>query len=115
VKILGIIPEKRLLDLYATCKGVVYTPIDEDFGLVPVEAQASGKAVVGVNEGALRETIINGQTGFLVDAHPESLKKAILLVSEAPEQYKKACKKNASRFDEHIFIESMRQILCAEE
>jgi len=115
VKILGIIPEKRLLDLYATCKGVIYTPIDEDFGLVPVEAQASGKAVVGVNEGALKETVINGQTGFLVDAHPESLKKAILLVSEEPERYKKACKKNASRFDEHIFIESMRQTLYAEE
>jgi glycosyltransferase involved in cell wall biosynthesis len=115
VKILGIIPEKRLLDLYATCKGVIYTPIDEDFGLVPVEAQASGKAVVGVNEGALRETVINGQTGFLVDARPESLKKAIQLVSEEPRQYEKACKKNASRFDEHIFIESMRKILYAEE
>ncbi|MGZ4863603.1 MAG: glycosyltransferase [Halobacteriota archaeon] len=115
VKILGIIPQKRLLELYATCKGVIYTPIDEDFGLVSVEAQASGKAVVGVNEGALRETVINGQTGFLVSAHPELLKKAILLVSQEPEKYKNACKKNASRFDEHIFIESMRQILRAGE
>jgi glycosyltransferase involved in cell wall biosynthesis len=112
VKILGIIPQERLLELYATCKGVVYTPIDEDFGLVPVEAQASGKAVVGVNEGALRETVINGATGFLVDPRPESLKKAIECVSEEPQRYEKACKKNASKFDEHIFIKSMRRNLC---
>lgn len=115
VKILGNIPEKDLLELYATCKGVVYTPIDEDFGLVPVEAQASGKAVVGVNEGGLRETVIDGLTGFLVDPHPESLKKAIQRVSEEPQRYEKACKKNASRFDEHIFIESMRQSFYSEE
>ena len=114
VKILGIIPQERLLELYATCKGVVYTPIDEDFGLVPVEAQASGKAVVGVNEGALRETVINGATGFLVDPRPESLKKAIECVSEEPQRYEKACKKNASKFDEHIFIKSMRRNLCEE-
>jgi len=115
VKILGQIPEEDLLDLYATCKGVVHTPIDEDFGLVPVEAQASGKAVVGVNEGGLKETVIDGLTGFLVDPHPESLKKAIQRVSEEPQRYEKACKKNASRFDEHIFIESMRRNLFTEE
>jgi glycosyltransferase involved in cell wall biosynthesis len=115
VKVLGNIPERDLIELYATCKGVVHTPIDEDFGLVPIEAQASGKAVVGVNEGGLRETVINGRTGYLVDPHPESLKRAIQLVSEEPQRYEKACKKNASRFDEHIFIESMRQHLYAEE
>jgi len=115
VTILGRIPEEHLLELYATCKGVVYTPIDEDFGLVPVEAQASGKAVVGINEGGIRETVINGLTGFLVDPHPESLKKAIQRVSEEPQRYEKACKKNASRFDEHIFIESMRRHLYTKE
>ena len=115
VKILGNTHIERLLELYATCKGVVYTPIDEDFGLVPVEAQASGKAVVGVNEGALRETVINGATGFLVDAHPESLKKAIECVSEEPQRFENACKKNASKFDEHVFIESMRRNLFEEE
>jgi len=115
VKILGKIPEERLLELYATCKGVVSTPIDEDFGLVPVEAQASGKAVVGVNEGGLRETVISGLTGFLVEPNPESLKKAIERVSEEPQRYEKACKENASKFDEHVFIESMRQNLCEEE
>jgi len=89
-------------------------PIDEDFGLVPIEAQASGKAVVGVNEGGLRETVINGRTGYLV-IRIRILEKSDTAVSEEPQRYEKACKKNASRFDEHIFIESMRQHLYAEE
>jgi len=114
VKILGKIPEERLLDLYATCKGVLHTPIDEDFGLVPVEAQASGKAVVGVNEGALRETIINGQTGFLVNPDPGSLRAAIRYVSKEPERFRDACIKNARRFDEDIFVAKIRPYLYGE-
>ncbi len=111
VTILGAIPEMQLHELYATCKGVVYTPIDEDFGLVPLEAQASGKAVVGVNEGGLRETVIDGVTGFLVNPDPESMRIAIQRVSEEPGRYENACKKNASRFDEKVFVNKMRQCL----
>ena len=115
IQILGKLPEERLLELYATCKGVVSTPFDEDFGLVPIEAQASGKAVVGVNEGGLRETVINGVTGFLVEARPDSLRAAIERVSRDPQLYEKACKENASRFDQHIFVERMRQTLFGKE
>ncbi|MGZ4902655.1 MAG: glycosyltransferase [Halobacteriota archaeon] len=111
IKIIGQITEEELLDLYARCKGVVYTPIDEDFGLVPVEAQASGKAVVGVDEGGLQETVLNGKTGLLVPPKPYLLQKAIQSVSEDPKRYKHACRKNAGRFDETVFINRMRQNL----
>ncbi|MGZ7167645.1 MAG: glycosyltransferase [Halobacteriota archaeon] len=111
VKIIGRIKEKGLLELYARCKGVVYTPIDEDFGLVPVEAQASGKAVVGVNEGGLRETVRNGETGLLVPPTAESIRTAVQSISDDPKQFAGACKKNASRFDEAIFVDHMRQNL----
>ncbi len=115
VKIIGRIKDKELLDLYARCKGVVYTPIDEDFGLVPVEAQASGKAVVGVDEGGLKETVAHGKTGLLVRPTVESLQKAILSVSEDPARFKQACKKNASRFNETVFIDRMRQALLLQD
>jgi len=113
VRIIGRIPEKRLLELYATCKGVINIPIDEDFGLVPVEAQASGKAVVGVKEGGLKETVVNGTTGFLVDPNPKALGNAIKRVSEAPAQFQEACKKNAGRFDEKVFVRNMQKSLSA--
>jgi len=111
VTIIGRIPEKQLLELYATCKGVVNIPIDEDFGLVPVEAQASGKAVVGVNEGGLKETVVSGKTGLLVDPNPKALGNAIKRVSEAPEQFQKACKRNAGRFDEKVFVRNVQRNL----
>ncbi len=83
VKILGRITESDLLELYARCKGVLYTPIDEDFGLVPVEAQASGKPVVGVDEGGLRETVLHGETGLLVQPKAELIQSLHLSVYTA--------------------------------
>ena len=43
VQLLGSISEKKLLDLYARCLATIYIPIDEDFGLIPVESMAAGK------------------------------------------------------------------------
>ena len=67
VKFIGKVEEKKLKELYSNCLAVVYCPIDEDWGLVPLEAAASEKATIGVNEGGLKETIIDGKTGFLID------------------------------------------------
>ena len=70
-----------IYDEYARCLGVIYTPYDEDFGLVPVEAMSCGKPVIAVNEGGPRETVVDGETGFLVDATPQAIAdKARLLV-----------------------------------
>lgn len=54
---LGRVDEKTLIDLYAHAKGVIQTAIDEDFGLVPIEAFAAGKPVFAVDEGGFRETV----------------------------------------------------------
>lgn len=67
VKFLGGVSEDKLKELYSNCLAVIYTPINEDWGLVPIEGAASGKPTIGVNEGGLRETIINNKTGFLID------------------------------------------------
>ena len=54
VEMRGAVTEEELIDLYARCKGLICTALDEDFGLTPVEAMASGKPVVAVNEGGLQ-------------------------------------------------------------
>jgi alpha-1,3/alpha-1,6-mannosyltransferase len=61
---------------------VLYTPINEDYGLVPLEAMASGKPVISVNEGGPRDTIINGKTGFLVNDEREMAAKMQMLVED---------------------------------
>lgn len=56
---------------YQEALAVVYLPKDEDFGLVPIEAMAHGRPVIGAAEGGLLETVFDGTTGFLVEVKPE--------------------------------------------
>ena len=65
VKVLGEVSETELLDLYSRCRGFICTAMDEDFGMTPVEAMASGKPVVAVNEGGFRETSYTEKRVFL--------------------------------------------------
>ncbi len=61
----------------------VYAPVQEPFGLVPLESMACGTAVVGVNEGGVVESIASEHTGLLVDRDPEQFALAIeLLLSD---------------------------------
>ncbi|OII74467.1 ALG-2 like alpha-mannosyltransferase [Cryptosporidium ubiquitum] len=52
--------------------GLLYTPEDEHFGMVPCEAMSVGTSVIACNSGGPTETIINGKTGFLCEPNPES-------------------------------------------
>ncbi|MBC8501369.1 MAG: glycosyltransferase [DPANN group archaeon] len=100
----------KLVDLYANCKGFITTAIDEDFGMTPVEAMASGKPVIASNEGGYKETVVDGVTGKLVnDINVEKLVKAIKEVGKNPESYKSACLKKSKKFDVKIFIKKIKR------
>ncbi len=79
------VSEERLKDLYAGCTAVVYTPINEDLGLVPLEAMASSKPCLAKEEGGPRETIVHGRDGFLVPSIWK-LAKAMEWMSQNPEK-----------------------------
>lgn len=111
VYVLGAVSEDNLIGLYSKCKGFITTAIDEDFGMTPIEAMASGKHVVAVDEGGYKETIIDGKTGRLVDADVESLVNAVNEVSKNPESFRELCEKRAMDFDIDIFIEKIRNLL----
>lgn len=55
--------------LLAQSKLLLYTPINEHFGIVPVEAMLQGLPVLASNTGGPLETIVEGETGWLRDAH----------------------------------------------
>ena len=63
---LGRLSDADIRDLYRRA-AVVILPGEEDFGIVPLEAQACGRPVVALGLGGARETVVNGETGFLVD------------------------------------------------
>lgn len=89
VEILGWVPDRELSDLYADCRALIF-PGEEDFGITPLEAHASGRPVIAYGKGGVLETVIpldhrhqlaapnQTPTGiFFADPTPESLIAAI--------------------------------------
>lgn len=114
VEILSWVDQKKLIELYANCKGLIATAMDEDFGLSPVEAMASGKPVIACNEGGYKETIINEKTGILIDnINADKLANAIKEIEKElgknPKKYKNACIKRAKEFDVKVFIKKIKE------
>jgi len=70
--------ERRALLGRAAC--VIYTPLAEHFGLVPLEAMAAARPVIAVNRGGPTETIVHGETGWLADPRPEAFADALAAV-----------------------------------
>jgi glycosyltransferase involved in cell wall biosynthesis len=66
VEILGPQPFATLQSHYARCRALIF-PGEEDFGIVPVEAMASGRPVIAFGRGGAIETVVSGVTGVFFD------------------------------------------------
>ncbi len=106
----GVVSEEKLRVLYANCAGFITTAEDEDFGMTPVEAMASGKPVIAPNEGGYKETVINGNTGILIDnISPKKIIEAVKKLGKNPLKYKDACIKQARKFDTKVFVKKIKE------
>ena len=77
VEFLGRLSDEHIRDEYRRAAAVIL-PGEEDFGIVPVEAQACGRPVVALRRGGALETVIDGATGVLFD-EPEADVLAVAL------------------------------------
>ncbi len=77
VKFLGWIPYRRYIDLLNTCDIVCIPSRNEPFGIVLLEAWATGRPVVATDVGGLRENIKNLVNGIKVHPHPKSVARGI--------------------------------------
>lgn len=102
VKILGRQPDEVIKEHYAKCRAFVF-PGEEDFGITPVEAQASGRPVIAFGKGGALETVISEKTGiFFKEQTTNSLKEAVNKFSSMQFD-KKKIREHALTFDEEIF------------
>ncbi|MDD3301979.1 MAG: glycosyltransferase [Candidatus Gracilibacteria bacterium] len=88
-------------DYIGNCIATIYIPINEDFGMSPVESMAAGKPVIGVNDGGLKESIIDGKTGILIDKEAEidDIVKAVKKLGKKKcLEMKEDCEKRAKDF-----------------
>jgi glycosyltransferase involved in cell wall biosynthesis len=86
LRLLQLVDDKTLVELYNRAMLTVYAPILEPFGLVPLESMACGTPVVAVAEGGVRETVVDGVTGILVDRDTPQFAQAVCDLLDARER-----------------------------
>jgi glycosyltransferase involved in cell wall biosynthesis len=117
IRFLGWVSDSHLQQLIGEAIATIYVPVDEDFGMSPVESMAAGKPVIGVAEGGLRETIIDGEVGMLLPPSfsVEMLQDAVQsMTATLAGSMMGACIERAGLFSESVFCESMKRIIEAE-
>lgn len=80
------------------CKVLLYTPENEHFGIVPLEAMYVSKPVIAHNSGGPKESIVSGKTGYLVDATGDAFAQQIASLIRHPDQLSEFGKAGKDRF-----------------
>jgi glycosyltransferase involved in cell wall biosynthesis len=110
VEFLGSVSDHRLADLYARCIALV-VPNVEEFGIVAVEAQAAGRPVVAVGRGGVRETVIDDETGILVDGEDAASLAEPLNDVDFGRFDSEAIRSHAQRFSAASFRDRFRKVV----
>jgi len=106
-----IVPRLSFAELrraYARCRALVFTP-EEDFGLTPVEAMASGRPVLAYGRGGAMDTVQAGSTGvFFEEQTRESLIDGVERLDRWLPQFDSAAAvRSAARFSPEVFDAGM--------
>src|SRR5207237_167368 len=110
VEFLGRRSNEEIRECYRRAP-VVLLPGEEDFGIVPLEAQACGRPVVALGRGGALETVVPGETGLLVDdPTPAAFADAISRAIDRPFD-RKAIRRHAERFSRARFGDEMEALL----
>jgi glycosyltransferase involved in cell wall biosynthesis len=110
IRFTGRVSDDEAAALLSSAKALVVTATEE-FGIAAVEAQAAGRPVIALNEGGVRETVVEGETGvFFERPEPASLVEAVrgfdpLAVDP------QACVDNAARFDVSHFRHGLHALV----
>ncbi len=110
VKFLGFVSEEEKLNLLAKTKALIFPVRKEDFGIVPVEANAAGAPVIAFKEGGVLETISdsNPKTGIFFEKYDHKALGKILKKFDGRAYRADNCRKQAENFAVEIFKYKLR-------
>ncbi len=112
----GWLSSAHLQELMGNAIASIYLPIEEDFGMSPVESMAAGKPVIGVAEGGLLETLVDGETGILIKEDPSSehIMAAVQQMTPAVALAMRShCQQRAMLFNPAIFFSKIRNAIAS--
>jgi glycosyltransferase involved in cell wall biosynthesis len=112
IKIMGRQPFSVIRDHYSRCKALIF-PGEEDFGIVPVEAMASGRPIIAYRKGGALETVVEGITGLFFDQQtPESLIQAIEQYEATDQQFNsERIIQHSQNFSQETFTTKIQQFV----
>ena len=111
VKWLGPGSDTQVPGYYAGCRALIF-PGEEDFGIVPLEAMASGRPVVAFGKGGATETVVDTAGVLFPEQTVESLLAAIAKLEADADKYDPAViRRHAFEFDRPLFKERIRSFL----
>lgn len=112
IEFLGFVNDKELAYYLSHAKAFIYAS-EEDFGILPVEAQACGTPVIAYGKGGVLESVIENKTGvFYYNLSPESLIEAIDKFEKRIDIFNPyLIRKNAERFSSKVFRHKFVQFL----
>jgi glycosyltransferase involved in cell wall biosynthesis len=110
VEFLGTLSDDDVRTCYRR-SSVTLFPGEEDFGIVPLEAQACGRPVVALGRGGALETVVDGKTGVLVpDSSPEALADGIVRAIRTP-FHPAAIRRHAEAFGRKRFAGEIARVV----
>ncbi|HEY3422921.1 MAG TPA: glycosyltransferase [Methanocellaceae archaeon] len=112
VRLVSDLPEEKLIEYYGRCRGFIATSENEPFGMAAVEAMASGKPVIAVNEGGFVESVLDGRTGRLIRCSEDELIRAVREVGRYAADFRDACIARSKKFDVSAFFSAMDALIA---
>jgi glycosyltransferase involved in cell wall biosynthesis len=107
--------DEDLASLYARCMAVVFTAPNEDWGIVPLEAMASGAPVLAVDAGGPRESVIHNVTGWLLPPTPWAFAEQMSIVAaDGPNGRlisRRATRRRAQQFAAETFVSRLDDVM----
>jgi glycosyltransferase involved in cell wall biosynthesis len=104
VEFLGFVPEEDLPELFARCRAFIFPGL-EDFGITPVQAQASGRPVIAYAAGGALDTVIPGRTGVLFQNQTVEVLMDALQHFDDTKYDPQVIRDHALQFDSSVFEE----------
>ena len=117
IRMLGRQPFAVIREHYQRCKALIFPGI-EDFGIVPVEAMASGRPVIALRQGGAQETVVENETGiFFEEQRTAALQAAIERFESVEARFVEnvaGIRAHAQRFEGAVFKNSLRRFIDAQ-